>query len=138
MAPPGMQGSMIDGGSFRGQRLGVRELIREGMVWTFNGTAGDPESHDAALFTVARGRTVVLRMVNDSAWPHAMHLHGHHFQVLARTVGVAKPWLHDTILMQPREEMMVGFLADNPGKWMIHCHMLEHQMSGMQAWFEVA
>ncbi len=134
----GMRGGMIDGGTFKGQRLGVRELIAAGMAWTFNGVAGGHESHDAALFRVARGRTVVLRMVNNTAWPHAMHVHGHHFKVLARTDGASRDWLHDTILMQPREEMLIAFAADNPGKWMLHCHMLEHQMSGMQSWFEVA
>jgi FtsP/CotA-like multicopper oxidase with cupredoxin domain len=39
--------------------------------------------------------------------------------------------------MHPREEMSVAFLADNPGRWMLHCHMLEHQMAGMSAYFEV-
>jgi len=134
---PGAQRGMIDGGMFRGERLGTRELVRAGMAWTFNGIAGDPESHDPALFTVEKDRTVVLRMENNTAWPHAMHIHGHHFQVLSQTQGATKPWLHDTVLMSPREEMIIAFTADNPGKWMVHCHMLEHQMSGMQAWFEV-
>jgi FtsP/CotA-like multicopper oxidase with cupredoxin domain len=132
----GAMGRMT-GGMVRGLRVGPREMMQAGLVWTFNGIAGDPENHDPALFEVKRGRTVVVRMVNDTMWPHAMHIHGHHFQVLARTEGTAKDWLHDTILMQPREEMMIAFAADNPGKWMLHCHMLEHQVSGMQSWFAV-
>ena len=31
----------------------------------------------------------------------------------------------------------IAFVADNPGKWMIHCHMIEHMAAGMAAWFEV-
>ncbi len=33
--------------------------------------------------------------------------------------------------------MTIAFVADNPGKWMIHCHMLDHQAAGMMTWFEV-
>ena len=32
----------------------------------------------------------------------------------------------------------VAFVADNPGNWMVHCHIIEHQDTGMMAWFEVA
>jgi FtsP/CotA-like multicopper oxidase with cupredoxin domain len=33
--------------------------------------------------------------------------------------------------------MRVAFVADNPGKWMLHCHMLEHQAAGMMTWINV-
>ncbi len=36
------------------------------------------------------------------------------------------------------EEITVAFQAHNPGKWMFHCHMLEHQDGGMATWYEVA
>ncbi|MEF2549182.1 multicopper oxidase domain-containing protein [Aurantimonas sp. E1-2-R+4] len=32
----------------------------------------------------------------------------------------------------------VALEASNPGKWLLHCHMLEHQVAGMKTWFEVA
>jgi FtsP/CotA-like multicopper oxidase with cupredoxin domain len=35
------------------------------------------------------------------------------------------------------ETKRIVFVADNPGKWMLHCHMIEHQETGMAAWFEV-
>ena len=38
----------------------------------------------------------------------------------------------------PAWETKMVEAADNPGKWMVHCHMLEHQAAGMAAWFEVA
>ena len=37
----------------------------------------------------------------------------------------------DTILIPPRERAQIAFVADNPGDWMFHCHILEHQESGM-------
>ena len=40
-------------------------------------------------------------------------------------------------MLDRSEEVTVAFVADNPGKWMLHCHMLEHQAAGMATWFEV-
>ena len=31
----------------------------------------------------------------------------------------------------------VVYTKDNPGKWMLHCHMLEHMAGGMATWFEI-
>ncbi len=114
--------------SYKGTDYEIRELVRRhGMVWAFNGIAGMGAK---PLFTARRGESVAVRMVNDTRWPHAMHFHGHHFR---ETDG---PW-RDTLLIEPQETRKIGFVADNPGKWMIHCHMLEHQAGGMATWFEV-
>jgi len=108
----------------------LRDLVQEhGMVWAFNGNAGMPEK---PLFSARLGETIGVRMVNDTSWPHAMHFHGHHF----REDKADAPW-RDTLLMERGETRTVYLLADNPGKWMIHCHMLEHQAGGMGTWFEV-
>jgi FtsP/CotA-like multicopper oxidase with cupredoxin domain len=48
-----------------------------------------------------------------------------------------KEW-QDTVLMAPREKVEVPFVADNPGDWMFHCQILEHQESGMMAVIRVA
>jgi FtsP/CotA-like multicopper oxidase with cupredoxin domain len=78
-------------------------------------------------------------MVNDTAFHHPMHLHGHVFRVLARN-GRASPHLEwqDTVLVAPRETVDIAFVADNPGDWMFHCHVLEHQQAGMMGLFRVA
>jgi FtsP/CotA-like multicopper oxidase with cupredoxin domain len=65
-----------------------------------------------------------------------MHLHGHHF-VVYDAAGDPLPGLRDTVLVDSNQRLTVGLVADNPGRWMIHCHMLEHQASGMETWFEV-
>jgi FtsP/CotA-like multicopper oxidase with cupredoxin domain len=41
------------------------------------------------------------------------------------------------VLLEPQKTAKIAFVADNPGKWMIHCHMLEHQAAGMTTWFRV-
>ncbi len=130
----GAMGRMA-GARHKGQQMGMRELVDQGMVWAFNGTAGMTET---PLLRVERGRTAVIEMINDTAWPHALHLHGHHFRVVERN-GEARseePW-RDTLLLERDEKAGIAFLADNPGKWMLHCHMLEHQAAGMATWVEV-
>jgi FtsP/CotA-like multicopper oxidase with cupredoxin domain len=93
---------------------------------------------DTPLFTAPRGRTVSVDLRNDTLWPHAMHFHGHHFKVLERDGQATNSdaW-KDTVLLDPQKSAKIAFVADNPGKWMIHCHMLEHQAAGMDTWFAV-
>lgn len=127
----GAMGGMA-GATLRGRQMPIRELAQNGMAWAFNGVAGMP---DAPLLRVDQGRTVRLRMVNDTAWPHAMHLHGHHFQTVVgeRATGP----LRDTLLVQRGETVEVAFVADNPGNWLLHCHMVEHAAAGMMTWLRV-
>ncbi len=44
----------------------------------------------------------------------------------------------DSVLMAPLERVEIAMVADNPGKWMFHCHILEHQASGMMGVVNVA
>jgi FtsP/CotA-like multicopper oxidase with cupredoxin domain len=66
-----------------------------------------------------------------------MHVHGHHFRLLDSLDDGWKPFWLDTVLVAPEQTARIAFVADNPGKWMLHCHRLEHSESGMAAWFEV-
>ncbi|NIA70031.1 multicopper oxidase family protein [Pelagibius litoralis] len=119
----------------KGEAMDIRRLVSNGLVWSFNGVAGMAE---APLFSAARGRTVTMDLRNDTRWPHAIHLHGHHVRVIERNgkAGSSDAW-KDTVLVDPLERAKIAFVADNPGKWMIHCHMLEHQAAGMATWFTV-
>ena len=123
----GMRGAMIGG-----RMMGMREMVAAGKVWAFNGLAEMPV---APLVEAARGETVRIRMMNDTAWPHAMHLHGHHFRKI--DPGKAPGPLRDTLLMDRGEIAEIAFVADNPGDWLLHCHMLEHAAGGMMTWLRV-
>ena len=117
---------------FEGEELSLREMVDHGMVWTMNGIAGLAED---PLFTVDRGTFQRLRFINETVFPHGMHLHGHHFREVLSD-GSLGPW-RDTILVEQNEAREVAMVADNPGKWLLHCHMLGHQAAGMKTWIEV-
>jgi FtsP/CotA-like multicopper oxidase with cupredoxin domain len=113
-------------------------MMRGGMAWTVNGRPVAEHDHEPVL-TLAQGRSYVIAMVNDTQWHHPMHLHGHAFRVLTRDGRPTRhrEWL-DTVLLEPRTRAEIAFVADNPGNWMFHCHVLEHQASGMMAVIRVA
>ena len=125
----GMRGAILEG-----RPQSMRALVEAGRAWAFNGIAGDMTD---AFFAVERGKTVIIEMVNDTSFPHAMHLHGHHFRALEKNgAPVSGDW-RDTELVEAGDKLAVAFVADNPGKWYFHCHMMEHQMSGMRTWIDV-
>jgi FtsP/CotA-like multicopper oxidase with cupredoxin domain len=103
-------------------------------VWT--NIAPSPGPFGPPLFSVKRGRAVVLTFPNQSDTPHAVHLHGHHVRLLDNLDDGWKPFWLDTIMAGPRRTTRVAFVADNPGRWLLHAQPLGRDI-GMVAWFEV-
>ena len=122
-----------------GRNLDITRLYLLGKMWAINGIVSSNHTKMDPIFEVKRGQTVVLEFQNATAWPHPMHLHGHHFKVLEHSrdkevVGA----LLDTVLLGPGEQAKVAFVADNPGSWLFHCHILGHARSGMLTVFKVS
>lgn len=128
-----LQGGMMSGMTGGGMMQGMGGMMGR-AVWTINGTSmtGDGHADMPPLFTLARGRSHFIRMRNETAWWHPMHLHGFSFRVLTRN---GRPVPHnqwaDTVIMAPRDTVDIAFVADNPGDWMLHCHVTDHQVSGL-------
>ncbi len=98
---------------YKGEVMNGRDLAMEaGQFWAFNGVAGMSKR---PLLSARRGETWVIRMVNRTAFPHAMHLHGHHMRELARSDGPpeTEAW-RDTVLMQPDAEVTVASSPTTP------------------------
>ena len=130
-----MQGGAMGGmqSAIMGDReTEIREMAAHGKVWAFNGVADFPAQ---PLLALATGETVRIAIVNETAWPHAMHLHGHHFRRIGED-GTIGP-LRDTLLLDRQETAEIAFVADNPGDWLLHCHMPEHSAGGMETWIRV-
>ncbi|MYK30238.1 MAG: multicopper oxidase family protein [Boseongicola sp. SB0670_bin_30] len=115
----------MQGGAMGGQHPGDD-------IWSFNGVSGLPE---APWFQVQRGTVVGMTLVNDTSFPHGIHLHGHHFHEVGGD-GTLGP-LRDTTLVEARESRDIICIFGNPGKWLLHCHMLGHSVTGMKTWVEV-
>jgi FtsP/CotA-like multicopper oxidase with cupredoxin domain len=133
----GMMGGMM-AAMMGGRSVDMREMMRAGMAWAVNGVAASGHVMEPFL-TLQRDRSCVLAMHNDTAWHHPIHLHGHAFRVIARGGQPTRyrEW-QDTVLMAPQERVDIAFVADNPGDWMFHCHILEHQAAGMMAVIRIA
>lgn len=94
-------------------------------------------------FQVPFGVTERWRFTSGGNAPHPVHVHGASFQVVSRTGGRAQlfPWeagWKDTVLLNDRETVDVLIRFDGyRGKYVIHCHLLEHEDMGMMSNFEV-
>jgi FtsP/CotA-like multicopper oxidase with cupredoxin domain len=116
---------------FRGKTRGIRDLVQMGKAWAINDQVFDPENMEP-LFTLEKGNTYRLLISNDTAWSHPIHLHGHVFKITMRNgvVSEREIWT-DTVLLEPDEQVEVVMVVDNPGDWLLHCHILEHHEAGM-------
>lgn len=109
--------------------------------WTINGKPWPDRDHarlPAPLATLTRGQSYVFTFVNETDFVHPIHMHGHSFTFLRASKLKRPPHHTDTLLLLPREEADVAFVADNPGDWMMHCHVIEHQENGMMGFVRVA
>jgi FtsP/CotA-like multicopper oxidase with cupredoxin domain len=135
---------LLAGGMMHGMG-GGHAPAEGGAFWTINGqsmphspgtlhTAGSPP-----LLSLQLGRTYRLSVRNDSERWHPLHLHGMALLVLSENgqPAAGERWA-DTLLLAPRGSAEALFVADNPGLWMLHCHILQHQESGMAAVVAVA
>jgi spore coat protein A len=115
--------------------LRLRHDDVNGMTgWTINGLTFDP---DRSFAQPRLGTTETWRLVSD--FHHPIHLHLGHFQVLSRGIGKPGAYDHgwkDTIDLRPAEEaaILVRF-DDYAGRFVFHCHNLEHEDMAMMGNF---
>lgn len=82
---------------------------------------------------VKRGQRVELEFMNHTMMAHPMHLHGHHFQVVGIGGQTVTGAVRDTVMVPAMGRVTVAFDADNPGRWLYHCHNLYHMAAGMMS-----
>ncbi len=79
---------------------------------------------------------VRLRFINLGMDHHPIHLHGHTFVITGSEAGrqPQAAWgPKNTALVGVAEACDVEFVANNPGDWMIHCHLPHHMMNQMSS-----
>src|SRR6266849_2109770 len=99
---------------------------------TFNGKSSPANTP----LIVRHGERVRIRLINLGMDHHPIHLHGHQF-VVTGTEGGRQPeatWgPGNTVLVGVAQARDVEFVANNPGDWMLHCHLPHHMMNQMSS-----
>jgi FtsP/CotA-like multicopper oxidase with cupredoxin domain len=101
-----------------------------------NGRAMDLGRVDA---TTTLGATEIWQIENLVGMDHPFHLHGFRFQVLDID-GVPMPYRSWKDTVNVPKHATVRFIVrfdDYPGRWMFHCHILDHEDHGMMGVLEV-
>ena len=98
-----------------------------GYGWTINGRRHGQH----APLDVRKGERIEIAFMNPTSMMHPMHLHGHHFQVVASRTGRFSGPMRDTVIVPPHQPVVVAFDARNAGEWYLHCHHLYHMAAGM-------
>ncbi|KAE8367391.1 Cupredoxin [Aspergillus caelatus] len=100
--------------------------------------------YNTNAFILDKGDIIDLVLNNEDTGKHPFHLHGHNFQVVARSDEDAGhydannhpafpsvPMRRDTIYVKPTGYFVIRFRADNPGVWIFHCHIEWHMDAGL-------
>ncbi|TID17143.1 laccase-like multicopper oxidase [Venturia nashicola] len=111
------------------------------ISYVLNGTYSLP-ANDNGLTITGTGWTFWL-IQNDTPLPHPIHLHGHNFWVAGYGAGsgagvalnLDNPPRRDTHTVDAGGYLIVAFPADNPGAWLMHCHIPFHISGGLGVQF---
>jgi len=112
---------------------GVPQPSAGSTRWTINGKSY-PDTEDIRIKV---GQPVTVRFINKDVQPghrmdHPLHLHGTKFQVVSLNGSrPAREMWKDTINVPAGEYVDVTFAITNPGEWMLHCHIIDHEDGGM-------
>ncbi len=107
--------------------------------WSINRLAwqGDNAVNLSPLATLALGKSYILRFRNESPNMHPVHLHGLTFKPIRSNRRTLPSNWTDTVLLLKNEVIDVVMVADNPGKWAFHCHVIEHQKTGLAGYITI-
>jgi len=99
---------------------------------TMNGKVGPA----VTPLIVRLGDRVRIRLINLGMDHHPIHLHGHTFQVTGTEGGripESARYPGNTVLVGVAQARDIEFVANNPGSWMLHCHLPHHMMNQMSS-----
>jgi FtsP/CotA-like multicopper oxidase with cupredoxin domain len=107
-------------------------------TWQINGRTFNPARAEAFP---RLDSTETWEVVNRTGVAHMIHLHHTDWYLLARNGKPPPPWedcLKETFFVYPGERILLaGHFSDYTGKFVIHCHMLDHEDHGLMSQFEV-
>lgn len=105
--------------------------------WLINGRAYNPAyvEHRVKLGSVER-----WRVANATSVAHLFHLHHTDYLLLSRNgrrPAAYERGLKETFFLDPGDVIEIaGRFSDHAGRFVVHCHMLEHEDHGLMSQFE--
>ncbi|KAI8932083.1 hypothetical protein NX059_010969 [Plenodomus lindquistii] len=129
--------------------------------WYLNSTSMLVDWADPSLMQLLNGNTTfeassaVIELPEAHVWtyvvietalgvPHPIHLHGHDFSIIAQGTGkysssvalnLENPPRRDTAMLPASGYLVLAFETDNPGNWLMHCHIGWHTSEGFALQF---
>jgi spore coat protein A len=107
-------------------------------TWLLNGKTFNPARSQAFP---RLGTTEEWEIFNRTSVAHVMHIHHTDWYLLARDGRRPPPWedcLKETFFVYPGERLrLAGHFSDYTGRFVVHCHMLDHEDHGLMGQFEV-
>lgn len=115
----------------------LNSIVDEGIIPDYSG--------NLAIELPNLGEWVYIIIDTPIPTPHPIHLHGHDFYVLAQGTGMYDPSIELNLINPPRRDVaimpaipsqglggyvVVAFYTDNPGAWLMHCHIGWHVAQG--------
>ncbi|GKT45887.1 laccase-2 [Colletotrichum spaethianum] len=102
------------------------------------------ETDDAVIELSEANQWVHFVVETTLAVPHPIHLHGHDFSILAQgtgtysssvTLNTSNPPRRDTAMLPASGYLVMAWETDNPGAWLMHCHIGWHTSEGFSVQF---
>lgn len=109
--------------------------------WLINRRAWEgmgPNNIPKPVADLSLGKSYIFDLRNNTQYHHPIHLHGHTFLVLELDGKAVTPFHTDTVLLGKNGRAKAAFVADNPGDWMYHCHVIEHMKTGLMGYIKVS
>lgn len=101
-----------------------------GLAQDFDCFNGFAYLGNTPTFRARAGQRVRWRVIALGKEFHAFHIHGHRWESGGRSV--------DTEVVGPATSLTLDYVEDHPGKWLYHCHVVDHMMGGMVGYYIVS
>ena len=81
-----------------------------------------------------------VNITAGTGYGHPIHLHGHDFAIISNTtvggpLNLKNPPRRDVVIPNKYGDTVIAFKADNPGTWLMHCHIAFHASFGLAMQF---
>ena len=115
-------------------------LLLGGTMKPYRWSLGGQYYPHADPIAIRRGESIRFVFRNPTGMDHPFHLHGHSFHVLGKpgALNLKDPALKDTVIVPARSDLVIQWVADNPGRWFFHCHIEWHMATGMARVIEIS